>query len=325
MKAYALFPRTPGLFSSLNVQKNMLQDRLRIEKFKEAVFKNVKPGDVVVDLGTGTGILAIYAAQAGARQVYAIEETDVADVAESVIERNGFGSVVTVLRANSSEVVLPELADVIIAEVVGHFLFEEGIIESIAAARASLLKPGGTIIPTDASVFLAPVEMGADFTEVSYWSTWKDPDLSVIGKLAANSAYVETIEPKKLLAEPEEFFHVRFREAQPGTLSHSTEFRCYRRGRFDAVAGWFRLRLDQDVCLSTSPFDAPTHWQQCIFPLETPVMVESGETIRTSISVEAFAPGCRWRWEVMTGTGSSEQHEVNITYGQDARLLKERF
>src|SRR5690242_9004894 len=159
MKPYALFPRTPGLFSSLNVQKNMLQDKVRNRAFKEAIFRNVKKGDVVVDLGTGTGILAIWAAQAGARKVYAIEETDVADVAEAVIKDNGFENVITVLKANSSEVTLPEPADVLIAEIVGHFLFEEGIVEAIAGVREVLLKPNARIIPASASVFAAPAEL----------------------------------------------------------------------------------------------------------------------------------------------------------------------
>src|SRR5260370_26996707 len=180
MKPYALFPRTPGLFSSLNVQKNMLQDKVRNRAFKEAIFRNVKKGDVVIDLGTGTGILAIWAAQAGARKVYAIEETDVADVAEAVIKDNGFEDIITVLKANSSAIKLPEPADVLIAEVVGHFLFEEGIVEAIADVRRAFLKPTMKIVPCGARVFLAPVELGDEFSEISYWKGWQDPVLSTV-------------------------------------------------------------------------------------------------------------------------------------------------
>lgn len=324
MKAYALFPRTPGLFSSLNVQKNMLQDAQRTSKFREAVFRCVKAGDIVIDLGTGTGILAIWAAQAGARRVYAIEEMDVAEVAREVIERNGFGETITVLRANSSEVTLPEPADVLIAELVGHFLFEEGMVEAVAGVRQVLLKPGATVIPSRARVFLAPAEMRDDFTEVSFWDTWKEPDLSVIRSMAADSAYVERLAPEQLLAEPAEVFDVDFRSAGPQNFSASARFRCGRGGRLDALAGWFTLSLGGGVTLGTGPWDAPTHWQQCVFPLERPCPVRAGDMVECSISIEPFVPGCQWRWEV-SAAGLRESHECSITYGQGSRLLKERF
>lgn len=327
MKPYALFPRTPGLFSSLNVQKNMLQDRTRIERFKDTIFRKVRKGDVVVDLGTGTGILAIYAAQAGAKKVYAIEETDVADVAKTVIESNGFSEAITVLKANSSQVILPEAADVLIAEVVGHFLFEEGIVEAISGARDSLLKPGGIIMPMRSTVFLAPVELNPEFTEISYWGEWKDPDLSVIRKKAANSAYVETVRPENLLAEPAEIFDVNFETATPAAMTQEVEFRCNRDGRLCGLAGWFRLWLDGETSISTSPSEPATHWQQCVFPLESPVNIVQGDVVYSTVSIEPFAPGCKWRWELKTGAGGqfAESHEFAITYGQDARLIKERF
>ena len=66
IKPYCLFPRTPMLFSSLNVQKSMLEDPVRMTAFRNAIFSVVKKGDIVIDLGSGSGILAIWAAKAGA-------------------------------------------------------------------------------------------------------------------------------------------------------------------------------------------------------------------------------------------------------------------
>lgn len=327
MHHYALFPRTPGLFSSLNVQKNMLQDRRRNEKFKEAIFKTVKKGDVVIDLGTGTGILAIWAAQAGAKRVFAIEETDVAEAAEAVVRENGFGEVITVIRANSSEVCLPERADVLVGEVVGHFLFEEGIVEAIAGARDALLKPQAKIIPSAARVSLAPVELGDAFTEISYWDTWEDPRLTSIRGRAANSAYVETVHPSNVLADPALLFDVNFTSAQPGALKAEAVFKVTRPGVIDGLAGWFELQLGPDIRLGTGPWDEPTHWQQCVFPLQSPFPVGGGDTVSCSFSVEPFAPGCEWHWTLAGGTDGlrREEHSLSVTYGQDARLLKERF
>lgn len=326
MKPYALFPRTPGLFSSLNVQKNMLQDKVRNRAFKEAIFRNVKEGDVVIDLGTGTGILAIWAAQAGARKVYAIEETDVADVAKAVIQDNGFHDIITVLKANSSDVTLPERADVLIAEVVGHFLFEEGIVEAIADTREALLKVGGRIIPSGAKVFIAPVELNGNFTEISYWGSWENPKLSAISSKAANSAYVETVSNQGLLAQPLEVFNIDFKQSRSALLTAIANFTCLRDGCLDGFVGWFELDLGDGVFLSTSPSAEPTHWQQCVFPLEKPMRVREAELLEFTLTIEPFAPGCRWRWKILSPpNGAQEEHSLVITYGKGSRLLKERF
>lgn len=304
----------------------MLQDEVRNRAFKEAIFRNVKKDDVVIDLGTGTGILAIWAAQAGARKVYAIEETDVADVAEAVIRDNGFEDIITVLKANSSEVRLPEPADVLIAEVVGHFLFEEGIVEAVSGARNALLKPLGKIIPSSASVFVAPAGLDSSFEELSFWGTWLDPKLSVVRTLAANSAYVETISPDALMARPAKIFDVDFSSIVPCQLTAKVEFSIQRRGVFDAVLGWFRLALDEDCVIETAPWAVTTHWQQCVFPLEHSVSVEEANELEFGMSLDPFGHGSKWRWSVgRKGREEREVHEFQITYGPGSRLMKERF
>jgi len=304
----------------------MLQDKVRNRAFKEAIFRNVKKGDVVIDLGTGTGILAIWAAQAGARKVYAIEETDVADVAEAVIRDNGLENFITVLKANSSEVTLPEPADVLIAEIVGHFLFEEGIVEAIAGIRQVLLKPNARIIPASASVFAAPAELDGKFQEIKFWDTWKDPSLSAVREKAANSAYVETVDAEALTGKPEKLFDIDFNSAKPGPIMAQTRFTVDQKCSIDAIVGWFKLHLDDDTCIDTSPCSEQTHWQQCVFPLEEPFELAKVETIDFRMLIESFTPGAKWLWELRTTDSRREEvHSFAITYGQGSRLLAERF
>ena len=103
----------------------MLQDEQRMTAYHDAIKLNAErhfKGKVVLDLGAGTGVLSIWAAQAGAKHVYAVEATDVATHAEKMAEAHGFGSVITVLRGRMEELELPCKVDVLLSEWMGYFL-----------------------------------------------------------------------------------------------------------------------------------------------------------------------------------------------------------
>ena len=298
-----------------------------MEAFHDAIFSVVQPGDIVIDLGTGTGILAYWAAMAGAKHVYAIEESDSWSAAQAVITSNGLTDRVTVLQSNSTDVQLDEHADVLISELIGHFLFEEGAVEYIADVRAKLLKPRARIIPAGAKVFIAPAELGASFEEVRFWQEWHDPDLSAVAELAADTAYVETVTPNQLVCTGKHIFAVDFTADLPKQRVAVAEFTSDRAGAIDAIVGWFDLALSSTHHISTAP-DAPaTHWKQCVFPLHHPVTVDAGEHVTVELTLEPFAPGARWNWRVAIGNPITfeETHGFCITHLGEALLLDERF
>src|SRR5438552_2508186 len=96
--------------SILDQHRALLADSVRTNAFAEAIARVVRPGDVVLDLGSGSGVLAILAARAGARKVFAIEQGHMADVATMVVANNGCRDRVEVLHARSHDVDLPERA-----------------------------------------------------------------------------------------------------------------------------------------------------------------------------------------------------------------------
>src|SRR5271170_1567362 len=108
-------------YDELPVHRWMLRDSVRNEAFRNAIAHAVKPGDVVLDMGAGTGILSVFAAVAGARKVYAVERTDVALVARRMVERNGFAGCIDVLQADLEDITLPEKVDVLVSEWMGGF------------------------------------------------------------------------------------------------------------------------------------------------------------------------------------------------------------
>lgn len=116
-------------FDAAAIHVKMLNDRLRTAGFLKAINSVVRAGDIVVDIGTGTGVLAVAAARAGARHVYAIEATGIAKIAKEVFAANGLAEKITLIEGRSTSVNLPEKADVMISETVGNHPFGEGILE----------------------------------------------------------------------------------------------------------------------------------------------------------------------------------------------------
>ena len=135
----------------------MLHDERRTGDYLAAIAAAVRPGDVVLDIGTGSGILAIAAARAGARHVYAVEASDIAEVAERVFAVNGVRDRVTLLPGWSRELELPEPADLLVSEVIGNEPLEEEILETTLDARSRLLAPGARLIPHALTLFARPV------------------------------------------------------------------------------------------------------------------------------------------------------------------------
>ena len=103
--------------------KALIADAIRTTAYQKAIFETVKDGDIVVDLGTGTGILACFACQSGAKKVYAIEKKKIIELAKEVARANNLEEKIVFVGDASTEVTLPEKADVLISELIGTFAY----------------------------------------------------------------------------------------------------------------------------------------------------------------------------------------------------------
>ena len=145
-------------YSCLSHQVDMLSDTVRMDSYHSAIRDNALNFEdkVVLDVGSGTGILALFAAQAGARKVYAVEATDAAKFAKRLVAHNRLENVVTVIQDTIEQVELPERVDIIVSEFMGHFLLRESMLDSVLYARDKFLKSDGAIYPSVARMYLAP-------------------------------------------------------------------------------------------------------------------------------------------------------------------------
>lgn len=162
-------------YAQLYHQKQMLADHNRMAAYHSAIMGNpdVFKDKVVMDVGTGSGILAAWAAQAGARKVYAIEYTEMAKHAKSVMEANGVAHIVTVIQGAVEEIELPieadglvandgdeptQVVDIIISEWMGYFLLRESMLDSLIRARDKFMRPKtGLMFPSHTTMYFAPI------------------------------------------------------------------------------------------------------------------------------------------------------------------------
>jgi protein arginine N-methyltransferase 1 len=136
----------------------MLADRVRVEAYYQAITKYVSKGDVVIDLGTGTGILSFFAAAQNPKMVYALEHSRIIEAARLLAESNGIRNV-RFENVNSKDFTLGEPADSIIHEQIGEALFDEKMVDNLLDLKRRCLKPGGTILPGRFDLYIEPIQL----------------------------------------------------------------------------------------------------------------------------------------------------------------------
>ncbi|MCC7417792.1 MAG: 50S ribosomal protein L11 methyltransferase [Acidobacteria bacterium] len=279
----------------LDEHRLYLSDRHRLDAFEQGIAAGVRPGDVVVDLGCGTGILGLLACRAGAARVYAIDSGGMAEVAESVAAANGFDDRITVIRGSSLDVSLPEPADVVVADQIGGFGFEAGIFEYFADARRRFLKPDGRMIPHSVALFVAPVEAPAIHQEVLFWNSRPAGfDMSPAQSIASNSGYPRHLDAGSLLA-PGSLGATRRLADDQTSFGFAIDTRVHRGGVVHGIAGWFTAALAGSVTMTNAP-DAARRIQRRpeFFPLPCALPVEPGQTIRIEMQIRPHDLIVKW-------------------------------
>lgn len=289
-----------GAVSAVQEHRVLLADKVCQNKFRQAINEVVKAGDVVLDLGSGSGIHAFFAVQAGAKKVYAIEEDTVIAAAEEVARRNGFADKIEFILGNSEALELPEKVDVIITNTA--FL---GTLYYMPRAREKFLKPGGKLIPSRLTISFGPTDNHTLYDrEIKIWDDSSfDFDFQSMRKIVANKAWNDRFEKSDYAAETVAFPAFDLEQENTGAYSFpEAEYTISRDTTLYGLAGWYSFQLSPDVALATKPPLElhPDLWKHPFLPFEVPFKVAAGDRLSVQLgfypAVNKFDP--IWTWEV---------------------------
>lgn len=278
----------------IDYHRELLSDGKRTNAFREAISRVVRPGDVVVDVGCGSGILSFFACQAGASRVYAIDQTHAADVASMLARHFGMNDRITVLHGEAKTLELPERADVLLSETLGVLGLDEGIAGIVADARRRFLKPDARIIPRAVSVSLAPVELDYEYDKhVAFWGEQHyGLDFSPVRLFASSSVLFAHIRSNAYLDAPREVLSIDLLSHDAKDVAGKASFTAARDAQLHGFGAFFTATLAEGMTISNAVV-RDTSWSQALLPLEVPVPVRRGARIDVELQTD---DGKAWRW-----------------------------
>ena len=285
-------------YEHAGMHQRMLADDARTRAFRQAIVQSVKPGDVVCDVGTGTGILAFFACEAGAKRVYAIELTGIVDAAKQIAEANGLSDRIIFLAGDARAQRLPEAVDVLVSEWLGNAGIEENMLPPVVDIRDRFLKPDGVLIPRRLRIIGAPVEAAEAFERIEFFNK---PvygfDFSSLAKREAGQRFWGRVDESQMLSEPAVFADMDLRDVTSAAMTARVDVTLCRDGLLHGLALWFESEIAAGVTLHTGP-DAPkSHWQHVLFPIgPRAVPVLAGGSLSFKLESRPVGGAIQWRW-----------------------------
>ena len=260
----------------------IVRDEARNSAYDAALTRAVRPGIRVLDIGSGTGLLAMMAARTGAESVITCERNPaVADAAAEIVALNGFSSCVKVVGKISYELDadadMGGRAQLLVCEIVSADLLSEMPLPVMEDAVPRLLEPGAQVIPCSGQVRVA----------LAYWAGLADRrlgdvagfNLSPFNRLDSSPRKVAIGDPDLALrSEAADLFDFDFASGGPYQNGRTSIGLIADRGPVNGIVQWIRLQLDSEGVYENRPVPGATScWTALFYPFEHELDVAPGE------------------------------------------------
>ncbi len=301
--------------TDLGYYADLLHGRRRILAFRDGIRAAVRAGDRVLDLGSGLGTYAFFAARAGAGKVWAVERDRVAHVARGLAAANGLTGTVECLHGDAAELPLPTGIDVLIFEDFTTTLLDARTYALLARVQSETLAEGGRMVPCAARLSVGPVQSEAQrrrFLAPPDESPTGGLDWTPLHELLAHHPRQGHLAPSELLAPPVRSARFPLLPLPaPEALSVEGAWQATASGTVHALALWFDLEIAPGIWFSNEPNLVGEPWGQVLLPLDPPLEVPAGGRVTVAVRREAHpagAPG--WlTWQAACSGESRRGHE----------------
>lgn len=293
---YEVYP-IAGYFSKLGAHQTMLVDKARLDGFFNALKDAIIPGkSIVLDIGTGTGILAMMAAKLGAKSVLAVEGSSIINIARKIAKDNGLHRKIEFIKGCSTDLKLDGKVDVIISETIGFTGLEENIIDIMLDARERFGHKNTILIPSEISIYCVPTR---DTTVNALTDFWQKPisgfSYKRLNSLSKNNLYGRLlISQKTFLSKPQKIFTYKLGIDSLLKEPSVTTFRTTSRGNVTGFALWFSAILSNSQKLNS--YNPNNHWQQVFIPLISSVKVTKNEIIKLRLGIKKSRGYVSYTW-----------------------------
>mmetsp|Transcript_28283 Transcript_28283/g.43825 ORF Transcript_28283/g.43825 Transcript_28283/m.43825 type:complete len:341 (-) Transcript_28283:9-1031(-) len=312
-------------YAHYGIHESMLKDSHRTESYRDAIFRNAHlfKDKVVLDVGCGTGILALLCAKSGARKVFAVDCSDIAKQAKRIVKDNGFEDTITVIHGKLEDIQLDTKVDIIVSEWMGYFLLYESMLNSVLYARDRFGSKDVTILPNKATLYLTGIEDREIWErKTSNWDNVYGINMSSMSRKALIEPTVEIVRTNQIVTSTFPVSTIDINRAQVRDLSFEKPFTLHanRDQILHGLCGHFDTLFDlhDNVLLTTSPHSIRTHWKQCIFYFAEPIQLQTGNVLYGNISCRQNAENHR-DLDIHI-TLKMETDTENVIVDQDYRL-----
>ena len=302
-------------YSQVAIHETMLRDGPRTGSYAAALSTpGFLKGKVVLDVGCGTGILCMLAARAGAKKVIGIDLSSMIEQSRRIVDKNGFGDVVTLIRGRMEETALPvEEVDVIVSEWMGYGLYFENMVASVLHARKEYLAPGGVLMPSHALIYIEALASQGEDDRVGWWSNVYGFDMSPCSWMLTREAQVQLVSAEDVVSNRALIHSLDMNTAEEEDLDFSAPFELHI--KTDGPVRALVVSFDVDfrfpvpaeqptVTLSTGAQSPDTHWKQTVLWLRAEFVEQwtSGQVLRGSLEYRRRADNLRDYDLVLTWT-----------------------